>query len=44
MAENPWSAVRNPTSAVGLSGSIFGPSSLVLIYKIDVALQLTKLY
>jgi len=25
---NPWSAVENPTSALGLSGSSFGPPSL----------------
>jgi len=31
MLENPWSAVGNPTSAVGLSGSSFGPSNLALI-------------
>jgi len=28
MFENPWSTVGNPTSALGLSGSSFGPSSL----------------
>jgi len=27
MLENPWSAVRNPTSALGSSGSSFGLSS-----------------
>ena len=28
MLENPWSAVGNPTSDLGPSGSSFGPSSL----------------
>ena len=28
MLENPWSAVGNPTRALGTSGSSFGPSSL----------------
>jgi len=28
MLENHWSAVRNPTSALGPSGASFGPSSL----------------
>ena len=28
MLENPWSAVVNPTSALGHLGSSFGPSSL----------------
>jgi len=31
MLENLWSAVGNPTSALGFLGSSFGPSSLVPI-------------
>ena len=31
MFKKPWSAVGNPTSALGLSGSSFGPSSLAPI-------------
>jgi len=30
MLENPWSAVWNPTSALGSSGSSFDPSGLSL--------------
>ena len=31
MLENPWSAVGNPTSILGPSGSSFGPSCLAPI-------------
>jgi len=36
MLENPWSAVENPTSALGLSGSSLGPSSIAHIGMIGI--------